>query len=185
MDERKTKFCCFCGKEISINAKKCKYCGRWLNDTNDNVKHLNIPQKEEEVVQNKTETKKQCPFCCQMIPSNARKCQYCGEWISETDNPQELCPGFFVFQSFAYAIFILLTIGFSLGINLFSGLLIGLCCFITYWLYFIPTYVALYREHRKTTAIFIINLILGETFIGWVVALVWALSGDRYPSKLK
>lgn len=41
-------------------------------------------------------------------------------------------------------------------------------------LYFVPTIVARVREHHNTTAIFLLNLLLGWTFVGWVVALVWA-----------
>ena len=30
--DEKTKFCVYCGKEIPINARKCKYCKEWLDD---------------------------------------------------------------------------------------------------------------------------------------------------------
>lgn len=40
--------------------------------------------------------------------------------------------------------------------------------------YFIPTVVARNAYHRHLTAIFVLNLFLGWTFIGWVIALVWA-----------
>ena len=40
--------------------------------------------------------------------------------------------------------------------------------------YFIPGLCAGFRNHRNTNAIFILNTFLGWTFIGWVVALVWA-----------
>ena len=40
--------------------------------------------------------------------------------------------------------------------------------------YFIPTLVAAARQHASISAIFILNLFLGWSFIGWVVALVWA-----------
>ena len=35
---------------------------------------------------------KQCPFCNAEIDANAKKCKYCGEWVSskEDDLPQEL-----------------------------------------------------------------------------------------------
>jgi hypothetical protein len=41
--------------------------------------------------------------------------------------------------------------------------------------YFIPTLVAIGCKHRNGTAIFVLNLLLGWTFLGWVIALVWAL----------
>lgn len=44
-------------------------------------------------------------------------------------------------------------------------------------LYFLPTMVG--WSKRNAGAIFVLNLLLGWTFIGWVVALVWALTYDR------
>lgn len=40
--------------------------------------------------------------------------------------------------------------------------------------YFLPTIVA--GRHRNSSAIFILNLLLGWTFVGWVIALVWAFT---------
>ncbi|OCK53110.1 hypothetical protein BA768_00705 [Chryseobacterium sp. CBo1] len=45
--------------------------------------------------------------------------------------------------------------------------------------YFIPTFVASSRKKANTSAIFILNLFLGWSLIGWVVALVWALSNNE------
>jgi heme/copper-type cytochrome/quinol oxidase subunit 2 len=47
---------------------------------------------------------------------------------------------------------------------------------ITVLLYFVPAMVASNRKHSQTTAIAILNLFLGWTLIGWVAALVWALT---------
>jgi len=44
--------------------------------------------------------------------------------------------------------------------------------------YFLPTLLALMKSKRDTISIFVLNLLLGWTFIGWVVALVWALKAD-------
>lgn len=41
-------------------------------------------------------------------------------------------------------------------------------------LYMLPTGVSLIRNGRNKLPIFLLNLFLGWTFIGWVVALVWA-----------
>ena len=43
--------------------------------------------------------------------------------------------------------------------------------------YFMPTLVALGK--RNAFAIFILNLVAGWTFIGWVVAMVWACTDDK------
>lgn len=42
-------------------------------------------------------------------------------------------------------------------------------------LYFYPTICAV-GEHPKATPIFALNLLAGWTFIGWVVAFIWALN---------
>jgi hypothetical protein len=45
-------------------------------------------------------------------------------------------------------------------------------------IYFIPT-IAAYNAHKRNAgAIFALNLLLGLTVIGWVVALVWAMTKD-------
>jgi hypothetical protein len=45
-------------------------------------------------------------------------------------------------------------------------------------LYFLPSILALARNKRDTGSIFVLNLLLGWTAVGWVVALVWALKVD-------
>ena len=45
-------------------------------------------------------------------------------------------------------------------------------------MYFLPSIIALVRSKRDITAILLLNLFLGWTFIGWVVALVWAVKTD-------
>ena len=40
--------------------------------------------------------------------------------------------------------------------------------------YLFPYMVASWRNHHQLGAIFTLNLLLGWTFIGWVIALVWA-----------
>lgn len=43
-------------------------------------------------------------------------------------------------------------------------------------IYFIPTIAG--KDKKNLSAIFALNLFLGWTLIGWVVALVWALTKD-------
>ncbi|WP_237235731.1 superinfection immunity protein [Pseudomonas sp. R76] len=45
-------------------------------------------------------------------------------------------------------------------------------------IYFLPTFVASNRKHVNFTSIFLVNLLLGWTFLGWVAALVWASSAN-------
>jgi hypothetical protein len=52
--------------------------------------------------------------------------------------------------------------------------------FFGFWfvMYFLPSIIALIKSKRDTLAIFLLNLFLGWSVIGWVVALVWAVKND-------
>jgi len=59
--------------------------------------------------------------------------------------------------------------------NILIGLVMmaaGILCLL---LYFLPAIISFKREHEYRWAIFAINLFVGWSFIGWVVALVWAV----------
>jgi len=43
-------------------------------------------------------------------------------------------------------------------------------------LYFLPTFLAASRHHPSVLGIFQLNFFLGWSVIGWVIALVWAVS---------
>ncbi len=45
-------------------------------------------------------------------------------------------------------------------------------------LYFLPTVVALSRGHLSALAIFFLDLFLGWTVLGWLVALIWSCTGN-------
>lgn len=45
-------------------------------------------------------------------------------------------------------------------------------------MYFLPSLIALARNKRDILAIFLLNLFLGWSVIGWIVALVWAAKND-------
>ncbi len=45
-------------------------------------------------------------------------------------------------------------------------------------IYFLPSIVAVARNHHNGAGISILNLFLGWTLIGWVVALVWSVSSS-------
>jgi len=42
--------------------------------------------------------------------------------------------------------------------------------------YFLPIIMAIARHKRNILGIVLVNVLLGWTFIGWVVALVWAFT---------
>lgn len=42
--------------------------------------------------------------------------------------------------------------------------------------YFIPSFIASNRKHKSKGGIIALNILMGWTFLGWVIALVWSLS---------
>ena len=48
-------------------------------------------------------------------------------------------------------------------------------------LYFLPTLIALARGTHNTVGIFLLNLFLGWTGIGWLIALMIAIFSSPYP----
>ena len=62
----------------------------------------------------------------------------------------------------------------------FAGVL--LVILVIFALYFLPTIVAEIRHHKNALAIEVLNFFLGWTFLGWVIALIWA-STDNVVTK--
>ena len=48
--------------------------------------------------------------------------------------------------------------------------------------YLAPTAVAVRREHHQAAAIFVTNLLLGWTLLGWIVALIWSATAVKQVS---
>ncbi len=46
-------------------------------------------------------------------------------------------------------------------------------------LYFLPWMIALIRGHHNAGAIFLLNLLLGWTLIGWLFAFIWSFTSVR------
>lgn len=61
-----------------------------------------------------------------------------------------------------------------------SGLVILV---VGFFIYFIPSAVGILRGKSNWFAIVVLNLFLGWTFVGWVVALVWACAKDQESAK--
>jgi hypothetical protein len=51
------------------------------------------------------------------------------------------------------------------------ALVISMLLFV---LYFLPAFIAKSRKHRNLTGVTLLNLFLGWTFLGWIVALIWS-----------
>lgn len=46
-------------------------------------------------------------------------------------------------------------------------------------LYFMPALIANSRKHRNASAIFVTNLLIGWTGLGWIIAMIWAFTDNR------
>ena len=75
-----------------------------------------------------------------------------GAGVEETAAPQDVALGILV-----------------MGLILLSGLV----------MYFLPGIMASIRKCRATRQIWLINILLGWTFFGWIAALVMAVDGKR------
>src|SRR2546430_15828215 len=64
--------------------------------------------------------------------------------------------------------------GSSIGTAIVSLLVLGLAVLV----YFLPSIIANARHNINTGAVLVINIFLGWTFIGWVVALAMAAGGQ-------
>lgn len=54
-----------------------------------------------------------------------------------------------------------------------ASVLLVLLCFVVY---FLPYFIAVKRKHHQKLAIDWLNLLLGWTVLGWVIALIWSLT---------
>jgi Superinfection immunity protein len=62
---------------------------------------------------------------------------------------------------------------YSFGIHM---MILSLC--LMPGLYFLPSILAATRDHPAANSIFTVNLLLGWTVVGWLVALVWTLRAN-------
>lgn len=54
---------------------------------------------------------------------------------------------------------------------------------IAFIVYFLPSFIASNRKHHNSAPIFLLNLVLGWSVIGWVAALLWSISAVRVSEK--
>jgi hypothetical protein len=68
------------------------------------------------------------------------------------------------------------------GVGLFFGMIFWLLLMgIATPMYFLPTIIAVLQHRSNVAAVAVINALLGWSFVGWIVALVMALTEDTQP----
>lgn len=54
----------------------------------------------------------------------------------------------------------------------------GVLILVALAIYFAPFIMAICRDHASLGTLLVVNLLLGWTVVGWIVALIWAASGQ-------
>jgi hypothetical protein len=103
-----------------------------------------------------------CPECGNEVSDKARACPKCGAPINAVGAVGIVAPQ-------APRMPAPVTTGRVVVAILLSLITLG---------YLIPWSIAYARRHNKQVPIFLINLFLGWTFIGWLAALIWSFSSD-------
>jgi len=67
------------------------------------------------------------------------------------------------------------------GIDVRLMLIVAGIALLGLFVYFLPWFVAIGRGHRNATAIGVLVLLLGWSFVPWVIALVWAFTVSESP----
>jgi hypothetical protein len=57
---------------------------------------------------------------------------------------------------------------------MFEAVIVMFIVLLALFAYFLPAILAEVRGHQNSGMIFLTNLLLGWTIVGWIVALVWA-----------
>jgi hypothetical protein len=63
--------------------------------------------------------------------------------------------------------------------GLIGGVIVFFIIIITFALYLLPTIIASTRHKHQFLAICLINIFAGWTFVGWLVALIWAAMREQ------
>ncbi len=140
---------------------------------------------------------KKCPYCRGELVDTVIMCHHCGKSLyrKESGGVRMIKRKYIIVGIFSLLIavitFLLATVVFGIGsrnkgVMQFAGyfgmslMVLGgiavafLLIYGIYRIYFLPWHIAKSRKHPQEQAIFILNLFLGWTFLGWVMALIWA-----------
>ena len=172
-----TKICRFCGNVIYSDAETCEYCGNYLNKPHDNKDLF-------------------CSKCKAPVNTDDNFCQRCGAVFRIPEEGQFEKPFKHNINGIPYHIGILLkafALSFAITVFAASGketTFGGNCVFfsiafvlseIFLYIYFLPSIIAIENNNRNLCLIYILNLLLGITVIGWFVAIGLAMQSNKPP----
>jgi len=171
-----TKICRFCGNVIYSDAQTCEYCGRYLCKPHDNPDLV-------------------CATCKAPVNTDDNFCQNCGAVFNipeKTYDTPMVVKGNMMGIPYNLGIF-LTSIAASIAITVFAtsgkdttvgqyflyagiGFVVAEICF---YIYFLPSIIAIEKNHPNSYLIYFCNLLLGITVVGWFVALTFALQSKK------
>lgn len=171
-----TKICRYCGNVLYSDAETCEYCGNYLLKEHDNPDLY-------------------CKKCKAPVNTDDNFCQECGAMFNMP--PEDIIkPKMHNMAGIPYNIGIFLTslaIGFAMTVFYTSGKEVSLGENFVYfgiafviseillYIYFLPSILAIENNNRNAYFIYICNLLLGITIVGWIVAMVYATQSKNVP----
>lgn len=171
-----TKICRYCGQIIDMYSENCEYCGKYLNKEHDNKDLF-------------------CKKCKHPVNTDDNFCQFCGAIFNlPSENETQDIPlkhnmigihyNIVIFLtslvlSLALAFFITTGKDSSTGAYFAAFGITFVASEILLYIYLLPSIIAIENNNKNTYFIFICNLLLGITVVGWFVALVSALQSKR------
>ena len=169
-----TKICRYCGNVIYSDAANCEYCKKYLLKPHDNPELY-------------------CKKCKAPVNTDDNFCQNCGAVFNIPEEIIEV-PSKGNIIGIPYNIGILLTaIAAGIAITVFgtSGkdvttggyflyFIIGfIVAEIFFYIYFLPTILAIEKNNKNIYLIYFCNLLLGITVVGWFITLLLALNSKQ------
>ena len=176
-----TKECPYCGNIIDIDAQTCEYCG----------KSLRKKKAKDELC---------CAKCKAPVSATDPVCPYCGaifdyeaaSKLKEEKVEEDIRHNMY---GIPYNIVMLLTslvLSFVITIFIIGGKettttggnillfsIVFVVAEILLYIYFLPSIIAIEKNNPNIFSIYIFNLLLGVTVIGWFVALIQAMQSNE------
>ena len=179
-----TQVCRYCGATILKEAQKCNFCGRIVYKDPEENKHQEL----------------HCVTCGAIVYEDDIFCPVCGGAFSELprstqsvdlddDNGDHNNIGIrynigILIKSLIISGMILMYLcttgeNADVGKNILYFGIAFIVSEIFLYIYFLPTIIAIENNNRKLYVIYIINLLLGITVIGWFVSLIMAMNNGK------